>query len=280
MIPTLFHIGPFPVHSFGLMVLLAFVMGVGYAVSQVRKQAAGPATAGEARITPDHIFDLAVAELFVSIVGARTLYIFLNRHEFAGNPWDVVKIWTGGISIHGAIVAGSLYLWWYCRRHKLPFGKLADLAAPSFALGYSIGRIGCFLNGCCYGHACSLPWAVRFLKDGHEGVWTPPSHPTQLYATLMGLIIFGILHFWRKRPHRDGEIILGFFGLYCIYRFIDEEFRKGATADIFVAGMTHSQVFSLVVLPIVLFLLLRLRRGTGRTPAASAPDAADLQVRH
>jgi phosphatidylglycerol---prolipoprotein diacylglyceryl transferase len=258
MHPTLFHIGPYPVHSFGVMVLLGFVLGLTYAVTQIRRQLARKADTGG--ITPDHVFDVAVTVLFVSIVGARLLYVFLHFHEFRNSPADIFKIWTGGISIHGAIIAGALFIWWYCRRHKLPFLKFADLAAPSFAIGYAIGRIGCFLNGCCYGYACDLPWATRFLKDGREGVWTEPSHPTQLYATLMGLLIVGILHLWRTRPHRDGEVMLGFFALYCIYRFIDEHFRKGATADIFVAGLTHAQTFSLVVLPIVLFFLVRLRR--------------------
>lgn len=274
MLPTLFHIGPFPVHSFGVMVLLGFLLGLAYAVSQVRKKSEGAAP-GE--ITAEHVFDLSVTALFVSIVGARILYVLLDLQEFRSNPLDVFKVWTGGISIHGAIVAGSLYLWWYCRRHKLPFLKFADVIAPSFAIGYAVGRIGCFLNGCCYGHACDLPWAVRFLKDGREGVWTPPSHPTQLYATVMGLIIFAMLHFWRKRPHRDGEIMLGFFALYCVYRFIDEQFRKGATADIFIAGLTHAQVFSLVALPVILFFLARLRSQPRRqAPVATTTEPVEV----
>jgi phosphatidylglycerol:prolipoprotein diacylglycerol transferase len=253
------------------MVLLGFLLGVAYATTQVRKDLARDkdATGG---ITQEHVFDVAVTALLVGIIGARILYILLNYHEFSGNPWDVFKIWTGGISIHGAIISSTLYLWWYCRRHKLPVLKFADYGAPSFAIGYSIGRIGCFLNGCCYGYACDLPWATRFLKDGHSDVWTPPSHPTQLYATLMGLGMLAILHFWRKRPHRDGEVMLGFFAMYCVYRFIDEHFRKGATADIFVAGLTHAQVFSLVTLPIVLFFLVRIRRSSAADVATQAPN--------
>lgn len=275
MLPTLFHIGPFPVHSFGVMVLLGFLLGLAYAVGQVRRSKAGaPDDTGP--ISAEHIFDMSVMALFVGIVGARILYVLLDLHEFRNNPWDVFRVWTGGISIHGAIVSTAIYLWWYCRRHKLPFRKFADLGAPSFALGYAIGRIGCFLNGCCYGHACDLPWAVKFLKDGREGIYTAPSHPAQLYATLMGLAMFAILHFWRKRPHKDGEVMLGFFALYCIYRFIDEQFRKGATADIFVVGLTHAQVFSIVALPIILIFLFRLRRQprpqtASRTTAETIP---------
>src|SRR5206468_2477943 len=115
-----------------------------------------------------------------------------------------------------------------CRKHKLNFLAMADICAPAFALGYSIGRIGCFLNGCCYGHACALPWGVRFTDETSGGL-TPPSHPTQLYATLMNLAFFVILDRWSRRPHKTGALFLVYLAMYCVYRFIDEQFRKGAT---------------------------------------------------
>jgi phosphatidylglycerol:prolipoprotein diacylglycerol transferase len=267
MRPNLFQLGPVPIRSFGLMVLIGFGLALYYALSTVRRQAKNSKTPPV--ITPDHVFDWAITSLFVCVIGARIMYVLLDWHEFKNNPIDVVKVWTGGISIHGAIISGSLYMWWYCRRHKLPFLAFADIIATSFALGYAIGRIGCFLNGCCYGYACDLPWATKFLRDGHSDLWTKPSHPTQLYATGMNLIWFGILDRLIRRPHRDGQIFLTYLALYCVYRFIDEQFRKGATADIFVAGFTHAQVFSMVVLPIVLAFLWRLIK----SPVAKAAEA-------
>jgi phosphatidylglycerol:prolipoprotein diacylglycerol transferase len=274
MRPTLFYIWSVPVRSFGVMVLIGFLLALWYAMSMARKKMAGRKAGEPGVITPDHMFDFSLMALFVSIIGARILYIVLDWSEFSNNPTDVLKIWTGGISIHGAIISSTLFLWWYCRRHKLSFLRFADLCAPAFTIGYAVGRLGCFLNGCCYGSECNLPWAVRFIKDGREGFYTPPSHPTQIYASLMSLIMLVILHMWSRRPHRDGEIILGFFGLYCIYRFIDEQFRKGATADIFVAGLTHAQVFSLVVLPFVAYFLMRVRRGPAPVVSKEAPVPA------
>lgn len=271
MRPTLFHLGPIPIRSFGVMVLLGFLLALWYAMASARRRAAGHKPGEPGLITPDHIFDFALMALFVTIAGARTLYVLLQPWEFQGRWGDVFKIWTGGISVHGAIVSGILFLWWYCYRHKLPFLAFADIAAPSFALGYAIGRVGCFLNGCCYGHPCDLPWAVSFVKDGQGSAWTPPSHPTQLYATGMNLLWFFLLNRWSHRPHRDGEIFLGYLALYCLYRFLDEQFRKGATADIFVAGMTHAQVFSLLALPVILFFFRRLRR-------APAPPLAPTEA--
>jgi len=275
MLPTLFQIGPIPVRSFGVMVLAGFLLGLAYALRRVRGGWAGRGPGEPGAITREHVFDMSLGGLFVCIVGARLLFIALDWRQFSGRPLDLFKVWSGGISIIGAIIAGSLYLWWYCRRHGLQFLEFADLAAPAFALGYAVGRIGCFLNGCCYGHPCDLPWAVRFPSEAVPGTLTPPSHPAQLYATLMGLAIFGILDRWTRRPRQSGEAFLGFLGLYALYRFIDEIFRKGATAQVLVAGLTHAQVLSLVVLPIVLFLLVRLRRSPRRPQAgemASTPQ--------
>jgi phosphatidylglycerol---prolipoprotein diacylglyceryl transferase len=267
MRPTLFNIGPVPIRSFGVMVLIGFILALWYAMTMARKrmERLGQKAGDPGVITPDHVFDMSLVALFVSIIGARILYIVMDLHEFRGSWTDFFKIWTGGISVHGAIVSGALFLWWYCRRHKLSFLQFGDITAPAFAIGYAVGRLGCFLNGCCYGHACDLPWAVQFVKDG-SGALTPPSHPTQIYATLMSAVIFFILHRRLTRPHKDGEVFVGYLALYCVYRFIDEHFRKGATADIFVAGLTHAQVFSLLVLPILLFFLWRIRTGTAKAP--------------
>jgi phosphatidylglycerol:prolipoprotein diacylglycerol transferase len=287
MLPTLFHIGPIPIRSFGVMVLLGFLLGLWYAMAMARRRIctrssgllvmAGHKPGEPGVITPDHIFDLSLIGLFVSIVCARLLYVLLDLGEFRHNPWEVFKIWTGGISIHGAMVGGALTVWWYCRRHKLLFLAFADLCSPAFALGYAVGRIGCFLNGCCYGHACDLPWAVRFHAEDQHGLLTPPSHPTQLYATLMSLAIFALLHRYLRRPHRDGAIFLGYLALYCVYRFIDEYFRRygpgtgyaTGTADIFFWGLTHAQVFSLLALPVILFFLWRILSHTTAEPPAT-----------
>lgn len=266
MRPTLIELGPIPIHSYGVMVLIGFLLALWYAMAVARRQSRGvgqtkPDTRRPGPITPEHVFDVGLIALFVSILGARLLYVLLDWNEFKGNPLEVLRIWKGGLSIHGAILFGALTLWWYCRRHNLSFLAFADIGAPSFALGYAIGRIGCFLNGCCYGAACDLPWAVRFLQEGHADAWTPPSHPTQLYSTAISLLIFLALDRWSRRPHRTGALFLGYLTLYSVYRFCIEHLRKGATAGVIPSlGLTDAQVFSLLSLPILLYLLWRLHR--------------------
>jgi len=291
MRPTLIELGPIPIRSYGVMVLLGFLLGMWYAMAVARRRlrdvgsrvsAVGksqspspePRTPNPDLITPDHVFDVGLVALFVSILGARLLYVLLSLPEFKNNPGGVFHIWEGGLSIHGAILFGALYLWWYCRRRNLSFLAFADIGAPAFALGYAVGRVGCFLNGCCYGFGCDLPWAVRFLQDTHTNAWTEPSHPTQLYATLMSLAIFFFLDRRSRRPHRDGAVFLGYLALYCVYRFIDEHFRKGATAGVIPSlGLTHAQVFSLLALPVLLFFLRRLLRAPGaRSTTETVPS--------
>src|SRR6185369_3479128 len=111
MRPTLFNIGPIPIRSFGVMVLIGFLLALWYAMGSARRRMAARKADDPGAITPDSVFDFALMALFVCIIGARVLYVLLDLDEFRGRWLDVVKIWTGGISIHGAIVSGALFLW-------------------------------------------------------------------------------------------------------------------------------------------------------------------------
>ena len=134
-----------------------------------------------------------------------------------------------------------------CLRHALRFWWLADLIAPGLALGYAFARVGCFLNGCCYGRLTSLPWAVQFHDPPLSTHLTPPSHPVQLYAVVANLALFGILaYFWRRKRY-DGQITGLYLILYSVHRFIAEGFRKGVTGNLFALGMTEAQWASLAI---------------------------------
>src|SRR5947208_1202704 len=182
MHPILFHLGSIPIYSFGLLVTVGFVAGVTLAY-RLAKSSGLPA---------EGILDAAAWILIASIAGARLLFVLLNWSQFSGHWIEAVKTWRGGMSFHGGLVggvlAGAIYAW----RRRLPFWALADAVAPGLALGYAIGRIGCFLNGCCYGGPTTLPWGVVFRDADHGGL-TPPSHPVQPYATLLNLGICALL---------------------------------------------------------------------------------------
>ncbi len=276
MYPILFHIGKYPVHAYGILIAIGFLIGLWRAmrVAHIRNEQ------GDTTITPDNLFDLGYGGLITGLIGARLLYVLLNWNYYIHHPIVIFETWQGGLSIMGAIAVGTLYILWYCRRKKLPFFKVADLVAPSFAIGYAIGRIGCFMNGCCYGVPSNLPWAVRFVKNPNiPGDLTRPRQPTQLYATGMNLIIFWLLTRWEKRTRADGEIFFGYIALYCLYRFIDEIWRKGATAQVFVGWFTQAQVACMAIAPLAILGWWLVRRHylaekriSAKIPSLAQPD--------
>jgi phosphatidylglycerol:prolipoprotein diacylglycerol transferase len=164
-----------------------------------------------------------------------------------------------GLSFHGGLIGavGAAYI--YTRIKRIDFLSMLDLCSPGLAIAYGITRIGCFLNGCCYGVPTSLPWAVRFHIDGGAAV-TAPSHPTQIYAMMASFVIFGLLTVVQRRRRFTGEVFTSYLAMYSIYRFFNEFLRKGVTADVAFAGLTQAQVVSLLVLAVSLVVLCINRR--------------------
>ena len=189
MYPIAVHLGSFPVHSYGVMIALAFVFGLWTATLRAKR----------VNVSGEAIADVTLWIMVGTILGARAAYVATYwNDEFAGQPVsEIFAIWHGGLVFYGgligATVAGAIFLRW----KKLPLWKIADVLAPSIALGSVFGRIGCLLNGCCYGRACDLPWAIRFPKDSvpfmalvekgylsPDAVTTPWLQPTQIYSAL------------------------------------------------------------------------------------------------
>jgi phosphatidylglycerol:prolipoprotein diacylglycerol transferase len=271
MLPTLLHIGPFTLYSFGLLVILGFLAGIVLSGKLARERG----LAGEA------LLDGAVFILFAGIAGARLLYVALNWKSFSGHPLNVGALWQGGMSFHGGVIAAIAAGVLYMRHRKIPILAMADAAAPGIALGYAIGRIGCFLNGCCYGTPTDLPWAVVFPHAGNS----TPCHPTQIYATVLNLILMGGLIALYRRPHRVGQVMAGYVIGYSAYRFCIESLRKGVTAEVLAFGLTEAQVFSLVCAVLGLFWwvwLLKRGREAESVPRngshSEAPASVDTPV--
>ena len=149
-----FKIGSFPVHWYGILVALGFLAGLWTAGARARL----------AGISPDSVYDLGPWLIIGGILGARVLYVISYwQEDFAAHPFpEIFMIQHGGLVFYGgligAIACGMFYLHW----KKLPVWRMADILAPSIALGSAFGRIGCLMNGCCYGRECSPPWAITF----------------------------------------------------------------------------------------------------------------------
>ncbi len=230
MHPLIGHLGPFTLYSFGLMLALAVVV-CSLFLSRDAK-AFG--------ISQEIIFDLVFWVILGGIIGARIFFILLNFSDFAANPKEIFMIANGGLAWQGGLVLGALSGLFFVRVKKLPLGLLIDLSAPYLALGQAIGRIGCFLNGCCYGKHAS--WGVYFP------VHQSRLHPTQLYDTVMLTAIFFILKALQKKSLVRGEIFAAYLMLASIERFINEFFR----AD-HVNTAVGLSIFQLVSLGVFIF---------------------------
>ena len=217
MYPVLYHSGPLTVRSYGLMLVLSFIVGMLLAHTRAKKAGVDP------HLIP-HLFLLV---LYAAVVGSRLLYVGENFSHYAADPWRVLRIWEGGLSMYGGVLLAIAVSFFYIRAMGEPFAKVADICAPSLALGEALTRIGCFFNGCCFGISCDLPWAVVFPKDSVAGHVFPDTHihPTQLYSSLYSLLIFGILLAVEKRERRPGYIIGLFLLLHAPARFLVEFVR-------------------------------------------------------
>jgi phosphatidylglycerol---prolipoprotein diacylglyceryl transferase len=265
MFPS-FKLGPLTLYSFGLMVVVGYLAGSYLAAHLAKKRGLD----GEA------FLDGSVVMLFAAIAGARLLFVALNWREYSHRLLDIGALWEGGMSFHGGVIAGVGAGVLFMRRRRLPLLPMADAAAPGIALGYAIGRLGCFLNGCCYGVPTDLPWGVRFPHGEHPGV---ACHPAQLYASAINLGLVALLVYLYRRPHHSGQVMALFAGLYSAYRFWIEGLRKGVTADLLAFGLTEAQAFSLFAMAAAAGWWLWLQRRGGPAPELDeTPGAAAAEV--
>ena len=235
MYPELLKIGPLSIKSFGVMLLLGFGVAIYWMAREKEKEG----------IKRELIFDFGLAAIITSLIGARLIFVLLNLEEYFSDPLSIFLPRGGGLggfSLHGGILGGALFVLFFAQKHQIHKGKLLDLCSPSLALGTAIGRIGCFLNGCCYGIPSNLPWAVKFPEVAEK------VHPTQLYASFFNLILFfGLLKIKKYRKF-DGWLSLVYLIGYSSFRFILEIFRRGATAKIVLFSLTQAQLLSIFII--------------------------------
>lgn len=208
-------------------------------------------------IAENDVLDLSLWVMLGGIVGARILYVLLNLSEFSKDIASIVLPRAGGIgglSFHGGIIGGLLGGYLFTKRRKLNFYFMADIIAPSLAIGLMFGRIGCFLNGCCYGKICKLDICVKFPE------LPGPRHPTQIYEALAALIIFILLNYLKKFKKFYGELFLYFLILYSIARGIVEIFRAGVTGKYLIYPLTQAQVLSIIVIAVVIIIIFFKRK--------------------
>ncbi len=249
MHPILFKLGPFTCYSYGLMLAVAYLVSSSLAARYARRIGA--------KIHQDQLANLFFFTLVGGIVGARVLYIAINWDFYSVNLYQILRLDHGGLVWYGGFLAGFLVALFYLWIKKIPFLETADLVSPYLALAHSIGRIGCFLNGCCFGKPTHSIFGVYFPNR------LIPIHPTQLYSSIGLFVIFLALLQWRKRKRFTGEIGLAYLFLYSLGRF-GVEFLRGDSLPVW-SGLTLAQLISipLAILSGALLFIFRQKKGQG-----------------
>lgn len=244
MHPIICTIGPFTLYSYGAMIALGslvFLFGVIKEGSEKGIQSA-------------IFYDLYFWVLLSGLVGARILYILTNLRYFLSMPGEMFMIQHGGLSWFGGFCFGLLAVILVLKKNKLSFLKIADILVPYLALAQAVGRIGCLLNGCCYGRLSILPFAIAL--SGHE----QRLHPTQLYSAFGLLIIFAILMlFKKKKTVIPGGVFSLYLVLYGLKRFIIEFFRADTIPTVFF-NLSLFQIFALIEILCGVLLYIVLNR--------------------
>jgi phosphatidylglycerol:prolipoprotein diacylglycerol transferase len=209
MYPILAKFQGLTVYSYGLCVALAVALVLVFSIRQAPRNYLSPNTAA------DLVFILFLA----GVVGARIFYVLQHWDDFRSRGFSAFWIAEGGLVWYGGFIFAALTGRFYCRQHRLPLLKWADFFVPFLSLAHGIGRIGCFLNGCCYGHATNSFFSVRFPQEMVQ------RHPVQLYEALGLFIVAGVLFWIAAQKKRVGEVAGWYLILYGTLRFVLEFLR-------------------------------------------------------
>ncbi len=229
MHPVLLKIGYIKIYSYGLMVALGFLLAVFLSERDAKKQ----------NISPNLIMDLSIVIVLFGLLGARIFYVVSNLKYYLDNPKEIFMLTHGGLIFYGGALSGLLAAYVFLNMRKAEFLKIADVVVPYIALAHSIGRIGCFFNGCCWGKPTGLWWKVTYPGT------TLAVHPTQLYESILLLALFVFLKTLRKKSKFTGQVFLSWCMFYGFIRFLIE-FLRGDNKLLF-AGLTLSQIISAVL---------------------------------
>jgi len=261
--PVAFSLGAIEVRWYGIMVVLAIVAIIAITLLEAKRVG----------ISEDHIYNVGLWAIIGGVVISRVVHVIDKWDYYMAHPGQIINF--EGLAVYGAVLGALLATLIYAWVKKLPFWQLGDIVAPGAILGQAIGRIGCLINGCCYGLMSPPSWAgaIVYTHDNHMLLGTPvgtPMYPTQIYHLVWNLIAFAILWQWRRRLKPQGVLFLSYLALYAIgdlgIRFV----REG---EPFLFGIQQAQLIGIVILVITVpWLVIKMLRGQKET---LVPEPAD-----
>lgn len=211
--PVLVSVGPISVHWYGVMYLLGFL--IAYLMLRFRRDVF--------HLSLTEVSDLIFYAALGVLIGGRLGYmLFYDFQVFLKAPWQIVKIWQGGMSFHGGLIGVAVAAYLFARRFKRSFLEVADMLAPLAPLGIALGRLGNFINGELWGRVSNVPWAMIFPEGGPL-----PRHPSELYEMVLeGFLLFIVVFWYSRIPRRTGRVAGLFLMGYAVARMIAECFRE------------------------------------------------------
>jgi len=244
--PVAFSLGALEVRWYGIMVVLAVVAVIALAVLEARRVG----------LSEEHIYSVALWAIIGGILVSRLFHVIDKWEYYIANPRQILGF--EGLTVYGAVLGALLAVLIYCWAKKLSFWQLGDVAAPGAILGQAIGRIGCFINGCCYGLPTSSSWGLAYTNPASFCPLGESFQPTQIYHMLWDLVGFGILWSLRRRLEPKGSLFLLYLALYAVG---DLSIRFVRVGEPFVFGLQQAQFIGIIVLVVTVpWLIIRMWR--------------------
>jgi len=242
MRPVLFTLGPLTISAYPVMICLGACVAVWLTLREIERLG----------LNQKAYLTICLIGFSSGLLGARLMNCIVFYDLYRAEPWwKVLAIWEGGLAMYGGVLLALPLCYAYTRFKGLSFWQVADTLAPPWTLLLVLGRIGCFLNGCCYGKPTTAPWGLFSGDSARISGYYATTHPTQLYSSFAALIIFWIM--WRARLKRrfTGQVTLIFLILYPIERFVIEAYRadpRGMWRFFGLFTLSESQIVSVPVL--------------------------------
>jgi phosphatidylglycerol:prolipoprotein diacylglycerol transferase len=272
MNPVLFTLGGLQVRWYGVMMAIGVAVLIKWAFQQVNRGA---------KISYDHLLGAAMVGIPSGIVFSRLLHVIDLWSYYSQNPGQIIG--GEGLTIYGAILGAALGVWIYSRINKLNFGYIADVITPGIIMGQMLGRVGCTINGCCYGTtAYNLPWAIIYTNPNSFGPIGVPSQPTTVYEILFLGALLAVIMIFRKYFKPAGVQFLFYLGMYSLWRIGIGVLRAGLTSfiDWHVFGihvaLEQAQFIGIIAAVICFSLIIYMVRKNGS--AQEIVDTAKAEI--
>ena len=212
MRPVLVELGGIEIPAYGIMLVVSFLAALWYVKRHAPKF----------KISSIIVENLAFYIMLGVIIDGRILYVAFHWHQYENDILGMFRLWEGGMMFFGGLIGGFLLGALYLKKQNIPVLKISDIVAPALGLGLFFTRIGCFLNGCCFGIPSRLPWAIQFPDEcvaGASLVGGQTLHPTQLYESVFGLALFFFLNDRLGKAHQRGAVFSQYLIFYGGFRF-------------------------------------------------------------